>query len=218
MTPIRRITRRCPNATENLKRNWLPPAPLGSGVWVCSSGPWQALKRWELQPDRCRPSADHEPARTVRRQVPASSTACACEPNGHVVIVLAEDHCSSARPACGHSRHRNDNGYEQEGRYFTTQQEPEGAEEVGVEVRLPVSHEERDGRSQACTTQGNGERPVCGEVPGCYGESPLRRRSTHSDPLALRRLAVAVHDAGPLRIPLAVSGRPAEPDGLALDP
>ena len=41
------------------------------------------------------------------------------EPDGHAVIVIAEDHCSSARPACGLSRRRHDNGYEQEGRYYT---------------------------------------------------------------------------------------------------
>ena len=31
--------------------------------------------------------------------------------------------------------------------YFTTQQEPEGAEEVGVAGRLPIGHQERDRRS-----------------------------------------------------------------------
>ena len=30
-----------------------------------------------------------------------SLTTCACEPNGHAVIVIIEDYCSSARPACG---------------------------------------------------------------------------------------------------------------------
>ena len=145
-------------------------------------------------------------------------TACACEPNGHVVIVIAEDHCSSARPACGHSRRRNDNGYEQEGRYFTTQQEPEGAGEVGVEVRLPIGHQERDCRSQACAAQGDGRLPVRDEVPGCSREVPVLRRIAHGGTLDLRCVEVAVHDAGPLRIPLAVAGQHAEPDGMALDP
>lgn len=50
-----------------------------------------------------------------------SLATCACEPNGHVVIVLVEDQCSSAWPARGLSRRGNYNGYEQEGRYVTTQ-------------------------------------------------------------------------------------------------
>ena len=139
--------------------------------------------------------------------------------NGHVVIVIAEDHCSSARPACGHSRQRNDNGYEQEGRYFTTQQEP-GRRRRSRRRSPPPGQPRREGRPLPSVHNPRQRRApsLRRSPPGCYGESPLRRRSTHSDPLALRRLAFAVHDAGPLRIPLAVSGRPAEPDGLALDP
>lgn len=65
-------------------------------------------------------------------------TACICEPDSHVAIVMIEENCSSAGPACGPNRRRNDHGYEQEGWYLTTQQKPEGAGEVGVKVYLSI--------------------------------------------------------------------------------
>jgi hypothetical protein len=136
------------------------------------------------------------------------------EPNSHVLIVSIEDHCSSARPACGLSKRRNDHGYETEGRTFTTQQRPEGAKEVGP----PVCPEEGGWRSQAGAAQGDDRLPVRDEVPGCSREGPVLRRIAHSDTFDLRHIAAAVHAAGPLRIPLAVTGQPAEPDGLALEP
>jgi hypothetical protein len=74
----------------------------------------------------------------VRRKIPPSLTTYAFEPNGQAVIVMIEDYRSTAWPACSPSRRRNDNGYEQEGRYYTTQQEPEGAGEVRAEANLPV--------------------------------------------------------------------------------
>jgi hypothetical protein len=89
-----------------------------------------------------------------------SLTTYACELNGHAVIVMVEDHCSSVRPACGRSRRRNDHGYEQEGWIVTTQQEPEDASEVGVTVRLPVCHEEGSWSFQAGAAQGAGRLPV----------------------------------------------------------
>ena len=133
------------------------------------------------------------------------------ELNSHVFIVMIEDHCSSARPACGPSRRRNDNGYEQEGRYVTTQQEPQGA----GEICLPVRRQERDCRLQARAAQGDGRLPIRDEVPGCSRKVTLLGRIAHGGTLDLRHGEVAVHDAGPLHIPLA--GQPAEPDGLALD-
>jgi hypothetical protein len=135
-----------------------------------------------------------------------------CEPNGHAVIVIIEDYCSSTWPACGSSRRRNDNGYEQEGLYPTTQQEPEGARESGVEVRLPVCHQEGDCSFQACAAQGDGRLPVHDKVPGCSREAPFLCRITHSGALDLRRIEITLHNAGPL------ARQHAEPDGMALDP
>jgi hypothetical protein len=62
------------------------------------------------------------------------------ELNSHFFIVIIEDHCSSVQPAFGPSKRRSDHGYETEGRTFTTQQRPEGTEEVGLEARFPVCH------------------------------------------------------------------------------
>jgi hypothetical protein len=141
---------------------------------------------------------------------------CACEPNGHVVIVISEENCSSARPACGLSRRRNDHGYEQEGFYFTTQQKPEGAKEGSVETRLPVCHQERECRTQAGTAQDDGRLPVRHQVPGCSREVPLLRRIAHSSTLDLWRVKITIQHTGPLRIPLARQS--SEPDVLALNP
>jgi hypothetical protein len=143
------------------------------------------------------------------------------EPNGHVVIVIAEDHCSSVRPACGPNRRRNDHGDEQEGWDFTTQQEPEGSIEIGIKVRLPICHEERGSHIQACTAQGDGRLPVRDKVPGGSCKSPFLGGITHKSTLDLRRLKVSVHDAAPLAgtgQPVAGTGQPAEPDGMALEP
>jgi hypothetical protein len=129
---------------------------------------------------------------------------------------MLEDHCSSARPAYGPSRRRNDYGEETEGWDFTTQQEPEGAGEDSVEICLPLCHQEGSWRFQARTAQGNGRPPVCEEVPGYPYEGTLLRRIAPGGTLDLRHIAVALHDAGPRRVPL--TGRPAEPDGLALNP
>jgi hypothetical protein len=49
------------------------------------------------------------------------------EPNGNVIIVIVEDPCASVWPAFGPRKRRNDHGDERQGRYCTTQQEPEGA-------------------------------------------------------------------------------------------
>jgi hypothetical protein len=140
------------------------------------------------------------------------------EPNGDVVIVLTEDNESSAWPACGRSRRRNDHGDEQEGWHITTQQEPESTSENGIKARLPICHEERGCRIQACTAQGHGWLPVRDEVPGCSREVALLRRFAHRDTLALRRVAVAFHDAGSLRISFADAGQHDGPDVLALEP
>jgi hypothetical protein len=56
----------------------------------------------------------------------------------------------------------------------------------------------------------------CDEVPGCSHEGPFLHRIAHGRPLDLRHGEITVHNAGPLRIPLA--GQSAEPDGLAVDP
>jgi hypothetical protein len=135
------------------------------------------------------------------------------EPNGHVVIVIAEDHCSSVRPACGPNRRRNDHGDEQEGWYLTTQQEPEGTGELRVKGHPPVCRQERGWRIQAGAAQGDGRLPVRDEV-GCSRQGPFLRRFAHGSTLDLRRLKVSVHDAAPL----AGTGQPAEPDGMALEP
>ena len=83
--------------------------------------------------------------------------------------------------------------------HFPTQQKPENAGEVGVEIRLPVCHEEGSWRSQACAAQSDGRLPVCNEVPGCSRKGPFLRRIAHGGTLDLRHIAIAVHDAGPLR-------------------
>ena len=129
------------------------------------------------------------------------------EPNGHAVIVMVEDNCSSARPACGPSRRRNDHGYETEGWHLPTQQEPENAGEVRVKVRIPVCDEEADWRYQACSAQIDGRLPIRDKVPGCSRKGPLD----------LRHSAIAVHHSGPLRGPFTVPRQPAEPNGVALD-
>jgi hypothetical protein len=134
------------------------------------------------------------------------------ELNSHVCIVSIEDHCSSARPASGPSKRRNDHGYETEGRTFTTRQEPE----VGLEVRLPICHEEGSWRFQACAAKDDGWRPVRDEIPVCSCEDPFVRRITHGGTLDLRQIWITVRDAGPLRIPPARQS--SEPDGLALEP
>jgi hypothetical protein len=131
---------------------------------------------------------------------------------------MVEDNCSSARPAFGPSRRRNDHGYKTEGWIFTTQQRPEGIGEVSIEVHPTVCHQEGSWRSQTCAAQGNGGLPVRNEVPGCSREGPFLRRIAHRGTFNLRRVAVAFHNAGPLRIPLADAGRHDGPDVLALKP
>jgi hypothetical protein len=132
---------------------------------------------------------------------------------------MVEDHCSSARPAYGPSRRRNDYGEETEGWDFTTQQEPEGAGEVSIEVRLPACRQEASWRLQACMAQGDAQLPLRNEIPSCSRQIPLLRRNAriaHGGTLDLRHIEVTLYDAGPLRIRLA--GQSAEPDGVALEP
>jgi hypothetical protein len=131
---------------------------------------------------------------------------------------MVEDKYSSERPACGPSRRENDNGSNQKGRHFATQQKPENAGEVGVEVRLPDCQEEADWRFQKGSAQSDGRLPVCNEVPSCSCEGPFLRRIAHGSTLDHRHIEVPFHDADPFRVTLAVAGQSAEPDGVALEP
>lgn len=120
---------------------------------------------------------------------------------------MSEDGCSSARPAFGFNRRGTDDGDEQEGRDVTTQQEQEGVEDI----RLPVCFQDRNGRTKARAAEV--QRALRDEIPGRSRKGPVLRGIAPLGPLGLQ--CVAVHDADPLRIPPA--GRPAEPDGVALD-
>ena len=131
---------------------------------------------------------------------------------------MVEDLCSSARPACGPSRRRIDHGYETEGRYYTTQQRPEGIGEVSIEVGPALFRQERGRHFQACAAQGSGGLPVRDEVPGCSREGPFLRRIAYRGTFNFRRIAVTIHNAGSLRISLADAGQRDGPDVLALEP
>ncbi len=131
---------------------------------------------------------------------------------------MVEDKYSSERPACGPSRRENDNGSNQKGWYFPTQQEPDSVAEVCVEIRLPVCHKEADWRFQEGSTQSDGKLPLVDKVPGRSHEGPFLRRIAHGSTLDLQPVEVTFHDAGPIRVPLTVARQSAEPNGVALEP